>query len=65
MNGLNNLKRNKIMKVIYMEDTILQLSQMDAQATQQLIQSGQIKHTEEGKPYLVIQDGDTIIQAEV
>jgi hypothetical protein len=53
------------MKVIYMEDTILQLSQMDPQATQELIQSGQIKHTEQGKPYLVIQDGDTTIQAEV
>ena len=24
-----------------------------------------IKHTEQGKPYLVIQDGDTIVQAEV
>jgi hypothetical protein len=53
------------MKVIYMEDTILQLSQIDAQATQELIASGQIKHTEQSKPYLVTQDGDTTIQAEV
>ena len=53
------------MKVIYMEDTILQLSQMDPQATQELIASGQIKHTEQGKPYLVIQDGDTVVQEEV
>jgi hypothetical protein len=53
------------MKVIYMEDTILQLSQIDPQATQELIASGQIKHTEQGKPYLVIQDGDTTIQTEV
>jgi hypothetical protein len=53
------------MKVLYMEDTILQLSQIDAQATQELIASGQIKHTEQGKPYLVIQDGDTAIQEEV
>jgi hypothetical protein len=48
-----------------MEDTILEMSQRDPQATQELIQSGQIKHTEQGKPYLVIQDGDTIVQAEV
>lgn len=53
------------MKVIYMEDTILQLSQMDSEAAQNLIQSGQVKYTEQGKPYLVIQDGDTIIQQEV
>lgn len=53
------------MKVIYMEDTILEMSQRDPQATQELIASGQIKHTEEGKPYLVIEDGDTAIQEEV
>jgi hypothetical protein len=53
------------MKVIYMEDTILQLSQIDPQATQELITSGQIKHTQQDKPYLVIQDGDTVVQAEV
>jgi hypothetical protein len=53
------------MKVIYMEDTILQLSQIDPQATQELIASGQIKHTEQGKPYLVIQDGNTTIQEQV
>ena len=48
-----------------MEDTILQLSQIDPQATQELIASGQIKHTEQGKPYLVIQDGNTTIQEQV
>ena len=48
-----------------MEDTILEMSQRDPQATQELIASGQIKHTEEGKPYLVIEDGDTAIQEEV
>ena len=53
------------MKVIYMEDTILQLSQIDPQATQELITSGQIKHTEQGKPYLVIEDGNTTIQTEI
>ena len=53
------------MKVIYMEDTIVLLSQNDVQGTQQLIESGQIKHTQQHKPYLVIQDGDTVIQTQV
>jgi hypothetical protein len=46
------------MKVIYMEDTILLLSQKDPQGTQELIQRGTIKKTENNKPYLVIEDGN-------
>lgn len=44
------------MKTIYMEETILIMSQKDAQGTQELIQSGIIKKTENNKPYLVIED---------
>jgi hypothetical protein len=44
------------MKVIYMEETILIMSQKDPQGTQELIQSGIIKKTENNKPYLVIED---------
>ncbi len=43
------------MKVIYMEETILIMSHKDPQGTQELIQSGTIKKTENDKPYLVIQ----------
>jgi hypothetical protein len=46
------------MKVIYMEETILIMSQKDPQGTQELIQSGIIKKTENDKPYLVIEDGN-------
>jgi hypothetical protein len=44
------------MTIIYMEETILIMSQKDPQATQELIQSGIIKKTENDKPYLVIKD---------
>ena len=44
------------MKVIYMEETILIMSQKDPQGTQDLIQSGVIKKIENDKPYLVIED---------
>jgi hypothetical protein len=44
------------MKVIYMEETILIMSQKDPQGTQELIQRGTIKKTENDKPYLVVQD---------
>jgi hypothetical protein len=44
------------MKIIYMEETILIMSQKDPQSTQELIQSGIIKKTENDKPYLVIED---------
>jgi hypothetical protein len=44
------------MKVIYMEETILIMSQKDPQGTQELIQRGIIKKTENDKPYLVIED---------
>ena len=44
------------MKVIYMEETILMMSQKDAQGTQKLIQRGTIKKTENSKPYLAIED---------
>lgn len=46
------------MKVIYMEETIFIMSQKDAQGTQELIQRGVIKKTENDKPYLVIEDED-------
>jgi hypothetical protein len=46
------------MKVVYMEDTILLLSQKDPQGTQELIQRGTINKTENNKPYLVIEDGN-------
>lgn len=46
------------MKVIYMEETIFIMSQKDAQDTQELIQRGVIKKTENDKPYLVIEDED-------
>jgi len=46
------------MKVIYMEQTILIMSQKDPQGTQELIQSGTIKKTDKDKPYLVIQHED-------
>ena len=44
------------MKVIYMEETILIMSQKDPQGTQDLIQRGVKKKTENDKPYLVIED---------
>jgi hypothetical protein len=43
------------MKVIYLEQTILLLSQRDPDMVKELVQSGQIKQSEEGKPYLVIE----------
>jgi hypothetical protein len=52
-NGRANFKSN--MKVIYLEQTILLLSQRDPDMVQELIQSGQIKQSEDGKPYLVIE----------
>lgn len=42
------------MKVIYMEETILLMSQKDPQDTQDLISSGTIKQDENNKPYLVV-----------
>lgn len=41
-----------------MEETIFIMSQKDAQGTQELIQRGVIKKTENDKPYLVIEDED-------
>ena len=46
------------MKVIYMEETIVIMSQKDPQGTQELIQSGVINKTDNDKPYLVIQHED-------
>jgi hypothetical protein len=48
------------MKVIYMEQTILLMSQKDPEGTQDLIASGTIKQDEKDKPYLVtvIEDGE-------
>lgn len=52
--------------VIYLEQTILLLSKSDPQMVQDLIDTGEIKKTDEGKPYLVIQDErDSIIHQEV
>lgn len=47
------------MKVIYMEQTINWLAQIDPQRVNDLIQAGTVKKTESGINYLVIeQDGD-------
>jgi hypothetical protein len=47
------------MKVIYMQQTIMLMSQKDPEATQALISSGTIKQDEKDKPYLVtvVEDG--------
>jgi hypothetical protein len=42
------------MKVIYMEQTILLMSQKDPEGTKDLIASGTIKQDENNKPYLVV-----------
>jgi len=44
------------MKLIYMEVTILLRSQKDPKNSQELIQRGTIKKTENDNPYLVIED---------
>jgi len=49
------------MKIVYLEETILMLSESDPQMVQDLIDTGEIKKTEEGKPYLVIQDERIIL----
>jgi hypothetical protein len=48
------------MQVIYMEQTILLMSQKDPEGTKDLIASGIIKQDENNKPYLVtvIEDGE-------
>lgn len=52
--------------VIYLEQTILLLSKTNPQMVQDLIDTGQIKKTDEGKPYLVIYDNtDSIVHQEV
>ncbi len=47
--------------LIYLEETILMLSKSDPQLVQDLIDMGEIKKTDEGKPYLVIQDERVIL----
>lgn len=48
------------MKVVYMEQTINWLAQVDPQLVNNLIQSGTVKKTESGINYLVIEeDGNT------
>lgn len=42
------------MKVIYMEQTILLISQKDPEGTKVLIDSGIIKQDGKDKPYLVV-----------
>jgi hypothetical protein len=44
------------MKVIYMQQTIMLMSQKDPKGTQALISSGTIKQDEKDKPYLVTYD---------
>jgi len=48
------------MKVVYMEQTINWLAQIDPKLVNNLIQSGKVKQTESGINYLVIEeDGNT------
>ncbi len=48
------------MKVVYMEQTINMLAQIDPKLVNNLIQSGKVKQTESGINYLVIEeDGNT------
>lgn len=42
------------MKVVYIEQTILLMSQKDPEGTQELINSGIIKQDKNNKPYLVV-----------
>jgi hypothetical protein len=54
------LRYNSTMKVVYMEQTINWLAQVDPQLVNNLIQSGTVKKTESGINYLVIEeDGNT------
>lgn len=46
------------MKIVYMEQTILLMSQKDPEGTQDLIASGVIKQDQKDKPYLVIYHED-------
>lgn len=46
------------MKIVYMEQTILLMSQKDPEGTQALIASGVIKQDEKDRPYLVIYHED-------
>lgn len=46
------------MKVIYMEQTILLMSKIDPNSTEQVISSGTIKQDDKDKPYLVTYDED-------
>lgn len=47
------------MKIVYMEQTINWLAQIDPQRVNDLIQAGAVKKTESGINYLVIEhDGD-------
>jgi hypothetical protein len=54
------LRYNITMKVVYMEQTINWLAQIDPERVNNLIQSGIVKQTESGINYLVIEeDGNT------
>jgi hypothetical protein len=58
--NLSRLKYNSTMKVVYMEQTINWLAQIDPHLVNNLIQSGTVKKTESGINYLVIEeDGNT------
>ncbi len=51
----SQLRYNSTMKVVYMEQTINWLAQIDPERVNNLIQSGKVKKTESGINYLVIE----------
>jgi hypothetical protein len=56
----SQLRYNSTMKIVYMEQTINKLAQVDPERVNSLIQSGKVKQTESGINYLVIEeDGNT------
>jgi hypothetical protein len=56
----SQLGYNSTMKIVYMEQTINKLAQIDPKLVNNLIQSGKVKQTESGINYLVIEeDGNT------
>lgn len=48
------------MQVVYMEQTILLMSQKDPEGTKDLIASGIIKQDEKDRPYLVVSIGEDV-----
>jgi len=52
----STLRYSITMKVIYMEQTINMIAQIDPERVNSLIQSGTVKQTESGINYLVIEE---------